>query len=80
MKNANGTDGSGSPRLNNNRVSGKADGTYGKGSAKSMASGGKTLSGANDGAYGTKGTKGQTGNDAPGDGNTDRSQISKTGW
>lgn len=74
-----GTDGSGAPRLNNNRVSGKEPGTYGKTASKGISNSAKTLSGNSDGSYGTKGVKGQTGKNGPTDANTDRSQISKTG-
>lgn len=75
---ADGTDGRGAPSLGKSVTSGKSAEGFGKGSNRGMPSGG-TISGKVDASFGTKGVKGQTRNDAPGDGNTDRSQISKTG-
>lgn len=73
---ADGTDGRGAPSLNKSQVSGKGDGSYGKTASRSMSASG-TVSGKSDGSYGTKAARSST--NVPTDGNTDRSQISKTG-
>jgi len=75
---ADGTDGKGKPSLSKSQVSGKSTGDFGHTASRSMPSG-KTVSGKEEGSYGTKGAKNVGKTHFPRGSNEDHGQVSHDG-